>query len=119
MSRLTALAAAVGLLTLAAPAAAAVGAGVGVGRGEGHRSRSGMVRLPAGAHRPLYGRPGTPGVAVRTFWLDREPVTRAEFLAFVRDDPRWARGRVSPELADREGYLAEWRGETNAGDATD
>src|SRR5215208_3111023 len=111
------LVAAAGLLALAAPAAALAAGRDGAARSA--PARAGMVRLPAGAYRPLYGRSGTPGVAVRTFWLDRDPVTRAEFLAFVRDDPRWARGRVSPELADREGYLAEWRGETNAGDATD
>src|SRR5215213_7574470 len=96
--RLAALAAA---SFLAAPAAA-----FAAGRGGG--AHAGMVRLPAGAYRPLYGE-ATAAVAVGAFWLDRDPVTRGEFLAFVRRDPRWVRGRVAPALADREGYLAEWR----------
>jgi formylglycine-generating enzyme required for sulfatase activity len=78
-----------------------------------------MVRLPAGAYRPLYGRPTDPATRVAGFRLDRDPVTRGEFLAFVRANPEWRRGAVKPLFADRAHYLAGWRGDLDAGDATD
>ena len=102
-------------LSLSAPAALAAAPGGAAARG----TRSGMVRLPAGAYRPLYGVRGADSVAVRGFLLDRDPVTRAEFLAFVRAEPRWRRSAVAPLFADRGGYLADWRGDLDAGDATD
>jgi formylglycine-generating enzyme len=50
--------------------------------------------------------PGTyEGTPVAAFRLDREPVTNAEFLAFVRANPKWARDRVPSALADAD-YLA-------------
>ncbi|HEX6059852.1 MAG TPA: formylglycine-generating enzyme family protein [Gemmatimonadaceae bacterium] len=85
----------------------------------GGSARSGMVRLPAGAYRPLYGVRGTDSVVVRSFLLDRDAVTRGEFLAFVRAEPRWRRSAVAPLHADRRGYLADWRGDLDAGDADD
>lgn len=46
-----------------------------------------------------------------SFRLDRHPVTRGDFLAFVRAHPEWRRSVVSPRAADRAGYLTEWRGD--------
>jgi formylglycine-generating enzyme required for sulfatase activity len=80
---------------------------------------AGMVRMPAGAYVPLYGRPADPAVRVESFQLDRDPVTRGDFLAFVRAHPEWRRGAVRPDVADRRYYLAGWRGDLDAGDATD
>jgi formylglycine-generating enzyme required for sulfatase activity len=77
-----------------------------------------MVRIPAGSYVPLYGRRDEPRVRVAAFRLDREPVTRGDFLAFVRAHPEWRRGAVRPLFAER-GYLASWRGDLDAGDATD
>ena len=77
-----------------------------------------MVTLPAGTYRPLYGLPGDAPTAVAAFRLDRDPATRGEFLAFVRANPQWRRGAVRPVFADR-GYLEDWRGALDAGDATD
>jgi formylglycine-generating enzyme required for sulfatase activity len=78
-----------------------------------------MVRLPAGAYRPLYGQRGADTIHVAAFHLDRVAVTRGEFLAFVRSNPEWRRDRVAPLLADRRGYLADWPGATDAGHAAD
>ena len=78
-----------------------------------------MVRLPAGAYRPLYGQAGTDRIRVSAFRLDRDPVTRGEFLAFVRSRPEWRRDRVPALLADRRGYLAEWESALDAGEADD
>ena len=62
-----------------------------------------MVTLPAGTWRPLYGRNGDAPVKVASFRLDRDPVTRGDFLAFVRANPRWRAG--APEA----GSAAELR----------
>ena len=77
-----------------------------------------MIALPAGHYRPLYGA-GAATVAVHAFRLDRDPVTRADFLAFVRAHPEWRRSTVSTERAERAGYLADWRGDLDAGGAAD
>ena len=78
-----------------------------------------MVRLPAGTYRPLYGQRGTDVVAVKSFQLDRDAVTRGAFLAFLREEPRWRRDAVAPLYADRRSYLADWRDVLDAGDADD
>ncbi|GLC23820.1 formylglycine-generating enzyme family protein [Roseisolibacter agri] len=78
-----------------------------------------MVRVPAGTYRPLYGRPGDAPTVVAAFHLDRDPATRGEYLAFVRANPTWRRGAVKGVLADRRAYLADWRGDLDAGDAAD
>lgn len=50
------------------------------------------------------------------FELDATPVTNGAFLAFVQDQPGWARGAPSGLLAD-SGYLAHWAGPMDLGDA--
>jgi sulfatase modifying factor 1 len=77
------------------------------------------VALPAGSYRPLYSRPGDAPAKVAAFRLDRDPVTRGAFLAFVRANPQWRRGATPERLAARDGYLADWRGDLDAGDARD
>jgi len=77
---------------------------------------AGMVRLPAGSYLPLYRAPGEGRVQVSAFALDRDAVTNADFLAFVRAHPVWQRGRVRPVFAE-PGYLAEWRADLEPGDA--
>ncbi|HEX2205175.1 MAG TPA: formylglycine-generating enzyme family protein [Longimicrobium sp.] len=90
-------------LALAAPAAAAPGAG--------------MARIPGGRYVPLFLN-GRPSVEVDAFALDRLPVTRAEYLAFVRAHPRWRRGGAPRAMAG-PGYLASWPGPLAAGTAAD
>ncbi|MFL5560175.1 MAG: formylglycine-generating enzyme family protein [Gemmatimonadaceae bacterium] len=77
-----------------------------------------MARIPAGSYQPLYGAIGAAPVAVDAFRLDREPVTRGEYLAFARAHPQWQRGAVRPNFAG-EGYLSAWPGALDAGNATD
>ena len=83
------------------------------------RRTGGMVTLPAGTHRPLYGRAGDTPERIASFRLDRDPVTRADFLAFVTANAAWRRGAVKPVFAARTSYLADWRGDLDAGDAAD
>ena len=78
------------------------------------RTTDGMVRLPAGVSPLLYEGDGE---RVGAFRLDRDPVTRGEYLEFVRRHPAWRRGAVEPLLAARATYLADWRGAQDAGRA--
>lgn len=65
-----------------------------------------MATVPDGVYLPLYS-PDTAAVRVRSFRLDRHPVTRAQFAAFVAAHPRWQRSQVRPVFADRH-YLPDW-----------
>jgi formylglycine-generating enzyme required for sulfatase activity len=76
-----------------------------------------MARIPAGRYVPLFLN-GRASVEVAAFKLDRHPVTRAEYLAFVRANPRWQRGRVPAAFAER-GYLAAWPSPLSFGGAGD
>lgn len=78
-----------------------------------------MLTIPAGSYRPLYGQAGDTLAAVAAFRLDRDPVTRGEYLAFVRVNPQWRRSTVRPLFADRAHYLTDWRGDLDAGAAAD
>lgn len=75
-----------------------------------------MAMLPAGSYRPLYAPVGKRQIRVAAFALDREAVTRGDFLSFVSRQPEWQRGSVRPVFADAR-YLADWSGALDAGDA--
>ena len=47
-------------------------------------------------------------VTVKPFRLRTEPVTNAEFLAFVAAHPEWRRDRVAPLFAEAR-YLSHWQ----------
>jgi sulfatase modifying factor 1 len=76
---------------------------------------AGILTIPAGTYSPLVRGTDEPAsVPVAAFLLDARPVTNAEFLAFVRANPKWQRSRVSPLFADR-GYLGDWAGDLELG----
>lgn len=76
---------------------------------------AGMVVIPTGAYEPiLRGKDDLASVTVAAYWLDECPVTNAEFLAFVRANPKWRRSRVAPLFADT-GYLGDWSGDLELG----
>jgi formylglycine-generating enzyme len=79
------------------------------------RGKGEMVLIPAGSYAPLLrGKDDPERVPVAAFWLDERPVTNAEFLDFVRANPKWRRSRVSPLFADT-GYLGDWAGDLDPG----
>jgi formylglycine-generating enzyme len=53
---------------------------------------------------------------VNDFHLSRTPVTNGEFLAFVRQHPKWQRGRIAALFAD-DSYLRHWPSATGLGAA--
>lgn len=87
------------------------------GAARGAAATAAMARIPAGKFLPLYDA-GRGAVQVDAFRLDRDPVTRGEFLAFVREVPRWRRDAIRPLFAER-GYLARWPGALDAGTTAD
>jgi len=67
-----------------------------------------MCVVHGGILQPFY--PPTPKeseIPVATFYLDRTPVTNAQFLDFVKRHPEWRRDRIKGIFAD-ERYLAHW-----------
>lgn len=78
---------------------------------------SSMVVIPAGVYVPFAKGPADVAeVRVPSFLLDRDAVTNAEFLAFVRANPKWRRSQVSPLFADKT-YLDNWTGDLEPGPA--
>lgn len=69
---------------------------------------AGRVAIPAGSYLPLYATAANARVHVNAFRMDREPVTRAEFLRFVVAHPEWRRGGANARQSERA-YLADWR----------
>ena len=59
---------------------------------------------------------GRTSVELARFALDRQPVTNAEFLEFVRAHPQWRRDRIARLFADQQ-YLAHWQGPEELGAA--
>ena len=77
--------------------------------------RGEMVRIPAGSYVPLYGNGSNDRTVVSAFRIDRDAVTRAEYLAFVREHPEWSRSKVRSVMANRSRYLADWEGDFDIG----
>jgi sulfatase modifying factor 1 len=70
-----------------------------------------LVAVPAGTHRPMYpGKNEPKEVSVLGFELEATPVTNAQFLAFVWDQPNWRREQVKSLFADAN-YLMHWPAE--------
>lgn len=72
-----------------------------------------MARIAGGRYVPLFLN-GRRDVRVESFALDRYPVTRGDYLAFVRARPEWRRDRVRRAFAGA-GYLASWPAELSVG----
>ena len=89
------------------------------GRSMAAREVTPMVRIPSGRYQPLYGRPGDGHTSVAAFRIDRDPVSRSQYLSFVRAHPAWRRSAVSGVYADRRGYLVGWTNDTTAGSSSD
>jgi formylglycine-generating enzyme required for sulfatase activity/cytochrome oxidase Cu insertion factor (SCO1/SenC/PrrC family) len=73
-----------------------------------------MKRIPGGTYRPFFRVKGETAREVAPFDLDERPVTNGEYLAFVRENPSWARSRVGRVEAD-ESYLSHWAGDLELG----
>jgi formylglycine-generating enzyme len=102
------------VLALVAPLAADA-AGLGA---------DGLVPIPAGLYTPFQrvkvanasGPAETASKPVAAFGMDAEPVTNAEFLAFVTSRPEWRKSRIKTLFADGR-YLRRWPSDLDPGGA--
>lgn len=69
-----------------------------------------MVLIKGSRYLPLYGRDSTV-VAVADFEMDVYPVTNAQYLAFVKQYPKWQRSKILKLYADTS-YLSNWDTDT-------
>lgn len=77
-----------------------------------------MVLVPGGAYRPLFRASAEAReIPVRAFYLDALPVSIADYLEFVRVNPRWQRSQIRRIFAD-ESYLKEWTADLAPGTNT-
>ena len=68
-----------------------------------------MAAIPAGKYERLHG--GSHSMAeVGRFAIDRTPVTRADYVAFVTHNSTWRKSSVATP-----GYLADWSSDLDAG----
>jgi len=75
------------------------------------------VSIPAGSLVSVLANDADTGPApIDTFAMRDTPVTNAEFLAFVRANRKWQRGRAPAILADAS-YLHQWRAPTLPGES--
>ncbi len=65
-----------------------------------------MVSIKGGKYLPFYGDSSL--VEVQDFLLDERPVTNAEFLDFVKKNPKWKRSNIKTLFAD-DTYLKNWQ----------
>ena len=78
-----------------------------------YAQNNGMVRIEGGRFMPFYSS-SDDSVSVDAFLLDTTPVTNAEFLEFVRENPEWRRSNVKSVFAEK-GYLRHWDGDLDLG----
>ena len=81
----------------------------------GLAAAGGYVRLPGGTFRTALKYEDRPTVRIAPFALMEAPVTNAQFLAFVKADPRGQRGRAPAVFAEGR-YLQHWAGPLALGD---
>ena len=73
-----------------------------------------MVSVAAGEVELLFPIEGEAALKVDEFLIDTLPVTNAQFLAFVTDNPEWARTAV-PSVFAGSSYLSDWAGDFDLG----
>ena len=70
---------------------------------------SGWVKLPGGSFRSALKYEDRASARIAPFELMATPVTNAQFLAFVKDNPQWRRGSAPTVFAEPR-YLQHWAG---------
>lgn len=80
------------------------------------RADPALATVPATRLAPFYPVAGEGAHAVPAFEMQVLPVTNADYLAFVRTHPEWAKD-APPEVFANPAYLAHWAGPHDLGDA--
>ncbi len=75
--------------------------------------QSKITPIKGGTYTPLYGRDSLQ-VTIDDFLMDVYPVTNQQYVAFVKENPKWRRSKVIKLFAD-ESYLIYWKSDTSLG----
>lgn len=67
-----------------------------------------MVKIEAGDYKSFVGKDSGQIIKVESFMLDDSPVTNAEYLEFVKQNPKWRKSNVLRLYADST-YLKFWK----------
>jgi sulfatase modifying factor 1 len=70
------------------------------------------VQIPDGVYQPFFREPGEVDHKITSFWIDRDPVSRSDFSAFLIRNPELAKAKISRRLADST-YLELWSGQSD------
>ncbi len=73
-----------------------------------------MVTVRGGNYKPFFISKSSRPVYVTSFRMDETPVTNAEYLIFVKSNPRWRRSKVNRLFADTN-YLRHWKNDLEIG----
>lgn len=73
-------------------------------------STEGMVKIPAGQIKSFFRDEGQTRQKVPSFYIDKYPVTNAQFDEFVKKNPEYNRSRI-PRLFAEPSYLKHWSGD--------
>lgn len=80
-----------------------------------HQNTAGQMHVvKSGEYTPLYGKVSDAKVRVAPFLMDATPVTIAQFLAFVDENPQWRKTKVKRLFADQN-YLEDWTSDLDIG----
>ena len=72
-----------------------------------------MVYIQGGTYVPLYSL-DSGKVKAASFYMDKFPVTNADFETFVQQYPEWQKGKAKPIYADKK-YLQHWQYDNKLG----
>lgn len=75
-----------------------------------------MAIVKQGTYSPLYGT--IEPILVKNFLMDTLPVTKEDYLKFVRENPKWRKSEVKGLFADKN-YLRDWDSELDYGSGRD
>lgn len=73
---------------------------------------SALLQIPAGTYKPILGKGQT--VQVSSFSIEDSPVRNADFLEFVRLNPKWQKTRALNLFIDKT-YLSHWKSDLELG----
>ena len=70
-----------------------------------------LVKVPAGVYKPFIkvdAESATKPISVKSFYLDKFPVTKKDYSEFILKNPKWKKENTPQIFAD-EGYLEDWK----------
>lgn len=75
-----------------------------------------LLAIPGGTYPSFFKRSKQKNVRVASFQIQSEPVTKAEFLKFVKTHPKWRKSKIQKIFSDSH-YLQDWTNDLNFGSA--